>query len=168
MRRVLRLAMVVAIGLAGVMGSSCTAPATQRIEPVVRSHEQVVTLSYASRIAKPVFTLSASKPAPSDAKSSGPFEETIVTVPPPPKDIRKVDAMVQSVRLPFINTGSIVGERATVIFSVKTGDVPAYPECSQIRLTFDSYVNPFSKGQHFTFQFLPNGDFWGIEELPSN
>jgi hypothetical protein len=122
-------------------------------QSAARHPDQTIELSYQSHIGQPVLT---------DSKLGG----VIVTLPDPPKDVRDVRAIVDYVELPMFNSPSIAGERAAVTFSVERGSVPAYPECVQIRLTFDPYANPFVKGKHFTFQFHPNGDFWGIRELP--
>ncbi|MGD0770925.1 MAG: hypothetical protein ABSB42_22305 [Tepidisphaeraceae bacterium] len=152
---------LLAVLLISVLLGDCTEPtapttsqpstqaATVPPDSSVRGHDQTVVLSYGSRKGKP-FLSAADK----------------LTTPEPPKDVREVEVIVESIELPLVNSPSIIGERASVHFTVKRGDVPAYPECIGIRLTFDSYVNPFSVGKHFTFQFLPNGDFWGIRELP--
>lgn len=82
-----------------------------------------------------------------------------------PANVVRVRAAVTHVALPAPNSPTIAGERALATFSVKAGGVPTYPDCTQLKLGYDSYANPFSVGQTVTFLFLPDGRFWTIEEV---
>ncbi len=80
-----------------------------------------------------------------------------------PANVVRVRASVTQVALPFPDSPSIAGERASAVFSVTAGSVPTYPDCTQLKLSYDPYHNPFVVGRTFTFLFLPDGRFWSID-----
>ena len=106
---------------------------------------QELTLSWSKKLAKPNF-------------ATGWLEDTAT-----PANVMRVPAAVTSIVLPAMNSPSIAGERAVATFSVQAGGVPTYSGCTRIKLSYDSYANPFSVGQTVTFLFLPDGRFWSME-----
>jgi len=83
-----------------------------------------------------------------------------------PDGIIPVKAKVTKVNLPFLDSPSIAGERAVATFSINDNHLDFLTNISEIDLRYDSYVNPFSVGDEFTLQFLVDGSFWGIKEIP--
>jgi hypothetical protein len=81
----------------------------------------------------------------------------------PPQDAVRVTVKVIDVNLPTINSPSILGERATVTFSLSPGSIASHPTCQLIRMKFDPYANPFREGDAHVLLFLPDGSFWGGE-----
>ncbi len=86
--------------------------------------------------------------------------------PAAPKNTVAAVGVATDVVLPCFDSPSIAGERATVVLKVKAGSIPGLPACTEVRLKYDSYTNPFTKDKSYTLQFLPNGDFWGVDEIP--
>lgn len=85
--------------------------------------------------------------------------------PGPPNGSTRVVGKAIKLSLPFLNSPSIAGEHAYVVFEVGMGRVPGRPECLRVRLDFDSYSNPFRVGEEYVLIFLPDGRFWSIEGL---
>lgn len=83
----------------------------------------------------------------------------------PPLGIITLRATAVQVSIPALNSPSIVGETAKVVFTFGAGDLKLYPRCSQVVLSYDPYSSPFTKGHEYTLLFLPDGKFWGIKDV---
>ena len=80
-----------------------------------------------------------------------------------------VTGMVQRVDLPFFNSPSLAGDKATCLLLVPVHSIPAHPDFSRVALHFDNHgwLHGLKPGTELRLRFQKDGEFDGIQ-LPAN
>lgn len=69
-----------------------------------------------------------------------------------------VEAQVESVSLPLVNSPSIAGDRATAILRIVSGALPQHPHARRVQLAWDPHGGlALEPGAHVSLRFDANG-----------